>query len=436
MLSFKKYIKENPDMIFVTQQDKAKFDSAIEPYTYTVKSAVQRRTMVVVRSQKNDRERVKRDIEDKLSKAKINYELSTTGGSTGSTLVKLSNHVIQITYKPISGGMSETTLNSTITELVPSLAFMSKKRFQTVDQLYDFVSSTTGNEYGVYVNSRDAEAGKQFIETMPSSSKYQEKMENALAILDYLNDLNKEAPIKQVFWGYRAKPVGIPASHKGDLFVKFKNGNMLGVSLKAGGEKTSEPQLNTYVNKFFDDFGYTREKESLKFNIYNDIHYKIPMLTRNWEERANKQKSLKIISEFQKKNSRAYNDLYDKMLEMVRESLIRVARKDMNKTIEYIQKQILKKDKNVPLVVIKAFGTNYKKVTDEDDLETFIPKVKNIRVYASLSSKQDWFIELSSGPQGGGDKVTLKMSVRSNKSPPENKVAQGFNLAIKFNGIK
>ena len=149
MLSFKKYIKENPDMIFVTQQDKAKFDSAIEPYTYTVKSAVQRRTMVVVRSQKNDRERVKRDIEDKLSKAKINYELSTTGGCTGSTLVKLSNHVIQITYKPVSGGMSETTLNSTITELVPSLAFMSKKRFQTVDQLYDFVSLTTGNEYGI-----------------------------------------------------------------------------------------------------------------------------------------------------------------------------------------------------------------------------------------------------------------------------------------------
>jgi hypothetical protein len=211
---------------------------------------------------------------------------------------------------------------------------------------------------------------------------------------------------------------------------------MLGVSLKAGGEKTSEPQLNTYVNKFFDDFGYTREKDLLKFNIFNDIHSKIPMLTKKWEERANKQRSLKMISEFQKKNSRAYDDLYDKMLEMVRESLIRVVRKDMNKTIEYIQKQILKKDKTVPLVVIKAFGTNYKKVTDEDDLATFIPKVKNIRAYASQSSKQDWFIELSSGPQSGGDKVTLKMSVRSNKSPPENKVAQGFNLAIKFNGIK
>lgn len=436
MISFKKYIKESDGMLFVSQQDKAKLDKALEPYQYTVKSALQKKTVLVVRSQKNDRKRVKLDVEDKLSNAKINYELSTSGGSTGSTIVKFGTHSIQITYKPISGGMSETTLNSTITELVPSLAFMAKKKFNNINDLYDFVSSTKDNDYGVYVNSRDQEAGKQFIEQMPTSSKFTEKMENALAIIKYLNDLNKESTIDQVFWGYRAKPAGIPSSHKGDLFVKFKNGNMLGVSLKAGGEKTSEPQLNTYVNKFFDDFGYTREKELLQFNIFNDIHSKIPMLTRNWDTRQNKQISLKIISEFQKKNSRAYDNLYNKMLEMVRESLIRSARKDMNKTIEYIQKQILKKDKNVPLVVIKAFGTNYKKVTDEDDLETFIPKVKNIRVYASQSSKQDWFIELSSGLRGGGDKVTLKMSVRSNKSPPENKVAQGFNLAIKFNGIK
>lgn len=436
MKSFKSFIKESTDMNFVRQQDKAKFDSAIEPYTYTVKNSTNRKTVIIVRSQKNDRQRVKQDIETKLGKANIGYELSTSGGSTGSTLVKLGSHTVQVTYKPVSGGMSETTLNSTITELVPSLAFMSKKSFDTVDQLYDFVSSLTGNEYGVYVNVRDQESGKQFIETMPSSSKYVEKMENALGILNYLNELNKEAPISQVYWGYRAKPEGIPASHKGDLFVKFKNGNMLGVSLKAGGEKTSEPQLNTYVNKFFDDFGYAREKQLLQFNIFNSIHSKIGGLTRTWEARSTKQKSLKIISEFQKKKPKEYDALYDEMLEMVRESLIRAARKDMKKTMDYIQKQILKKDKNVPLVVIKAFGTNYKKVTDEDDLETFMPKVKNMRVYASQSSKQDWFIELSSGPRGGGDSVTLKMSVRSNKSPPENKVAQGFNLAIKFNGIK
>lgn len=431
MLSFKRFIKENADMLFVTQQDKAKFDSALDPYTYIVKSAKQRRTTVVVRAQKNDRSRVKQDIENKLSNAKIDYELSTTGGSTGSTLVKMGNHTIQITYKPISGGMSETTLNSTITELVPSLAFMSKKSFQNIEQLYDFVSETSGNDYGVYVNSRDQEAGKQFIEQMPTSSKYEEKMENALGILKYLKELNKESPITQVYWGYRAKPAGIPASHKGDLFIKFKNGNMLGVSLKAGGEKTAEPQLNTYVNKFFDDYEYTREKTALKDLVHKEVHSTLG-LSSDWDSRTNKRKSISTINEYKRKNSREYENKYDQMLEIIRDGLIAAVNKNKAKTIDYIQKQVLKKDDNVPLVVVKAFGTEYKMVTDEDDLEAFLPKVRSIRAYKSPSSKQNWFIELNAGPR---EKITMNMSVRSNKSPPENKIAQGFNLAIKFNGV-
>lgn len=431
MLSFKRFIKENEDMLFVTQQDKMKFDNAIEPYSYTVKTATTRRTTLVVRAPKNDRERVKRDIEDKLSKAKIVYELSQTGGSVGSTLVKFDNHTLQITYKPTSGGMAETTLNSTITELVPSLAFMADKTFRSVEELYDFVSETTGNEYGVYVNSRDAAAGKQFIDVMPTSSKYQEKMENALAILNYLKDLHKETPITQVYWGYRAKPTGIPASHKGDLFVKFRNGNMLGVSLKAGGEKTAEPQLNTYVNKFFDDYGYTREKTTLKDLVHSKIHSTLG-LPKEWDSRANKRKSINAITAYKNKNSREYEAKYDQMLEIVRDGLISAVNKNKVKTLEYIQKQVLKKDDNVPLVVVKAFGTKYKMVTDEDDLEAFLPKVRTVKAYKSPTSKQNWFIELNAG---GGEKLTMNMSVRSNKSPPENKIAQGFNLAIKFNGI-
>ena len=432
MLSFKKYMRENNDMLFVSQQDKSKFDAAIKPYEYTVKSANQRKTTLIVRSPTSERDSVKKDIEDKLSNANIDYELSTSGGSTGSTIVSFRSHKIQITYKPISGGMAETTLNSTITELVPSLAFMSKQEFSNIDDLYDFVSQTSGNKYGVYVNSRDAEAGKQFIEQMPTSSKYKEKMENSLAIIDYLNDLNKDTPIEQVYWGYRAKPTGIPASHKGDLFIEFKNGNMLGVSLKAGGEKTAEPQLNTYVNKFFDDFDYKKEKDLLKLNVFRQIHSKLG-LSDDWDSRAKKKASVNVISEFKRKNSREYEKLYDDMLEMIRDSLIQAVRKNKDKTLEYIEKQVLKKDDNVPLVVVKAVGTKYKMVTDEDDLGAFLPRVKSIRAYASPSSKQNWFIELSTGQR---EKITMNMSVRSNKTVPNNKIAQGFNLAIKFNGIK
>lgn len=419
-------------MLFVTQQDKSRFENAIDPYTYAVKSSSPRKTIVIVRAQKNDRSRVKLDVEDKLSRAGINYKLSTSGGSTGSTLVQFSNHVVQITYKPISGGMSETTLNSTITELVPSLAFMAKKTFRNIEDLYDFVSSTSGNDYGVYVNARDQEAGKQFIEQMPTSSKFEEKMENALAILQYLKDLNKDTPISQVYWGYRAKPDGIPASHKGDLFVKFKNGNMLGVSLKAGGEKTAEPQLNTYVNKFFDDYGYTREKTTLQNEVHKAIHSTLG-LPSDWDSRTKKRSSIQTINGYKKKNSRDYEAKYDQMLEIVRDGLIKAVNQNKDNTINYIQKQVLKKDDNVPLVVVKAFGDQYKMVTDEDDLGAFLPKIRTIRAYKSPSSKQNWFIDLISSPN---EKITMNMSVRSNKSPPENKIAQGFNLAIKFNGIK
>ena len=61
-----------------------------------------------------------------------------------------------------------------------------------------------------------------------------------------------------------------------------------------------------------------------------------------------------------------------------------------------------------------------------------IPKTKTIRARKSNTSKQDWFIDL----QGTGrQKLTMKMSIRTNQPPPNNKIAQGFNLAVKFNGI-
>ena len=151
MISFKKYLRENSEMLFVSQQDKARFDAAIQPYTYTVKSTTNNKTVLVVRSQKNDRDSVKKNIEQKLDKANIDYKLSTTGGSVGSTIVKLGSKEVQITFKPTSGGMSETTLNSTITELVPSLAFMSKKKFSNINDLYDFISETDGKLKAVQI---------------------------------------------------------------------------------------------------------------------------------------------------------------------------------------------------------------------------------------------------------------------------------------------
>ena len=70
-----------------------------------------------------------------------------------------------------------------------------------------------------------------------------------------MNNHNQKHPIAEVYWGYRTKPRGVDPSNPGDIFLKYANGGMLGVSLKAGGASTKEPILNTYVKPLFDYFG-------------------------------------------------------------------------------------------------------------------------------------------------------------------------------------
>lgn len=411
------------------KREQDKFEKTIAPHNYSIDSATSKTTTIIVRAPANDRNKVKTALESKFKRANYIVSSSRSGGSVGSTDIVFDNHTVKILYKPTSGGMSETTLNSTITELAPSLAFMNgKKSFKNVNEFYKFLTKAAPG--GVYLNASDTKAGSQFIESMPTSSKFNEKMENALGILKFLWEKNSEIPISQLYWGYRSKPEGVPATHKGDIFIRFRNGKMLGVSLKAGGEKTAEPQLNTYVNKMFDDYGREKQKQALIKEVYNKIHSTLG-LPENWQDRSQKSKSLDTIIKYKKKYPTKYEDLYDQMLEIIRANIIRNVNSDMNATIEYIKKQILKKDESVPLVVVKAFGANYKFVTDEDALDSFIPDIISIKAYASKSSKQNWHIDLI----GKKKTITMNMTVRSNKTDPDNKVAQGYNLAIKFNGI-
>lgn len=430
MISFKGFLAEGMDKIrALSNMDQTRFDKALAPYTYSIGKATSATTTIIIRAPKDDRKKVKTDVERKLTSARFDVIPVRAGGSTGASDIMFDKHKIRITYKPISGGMSETTLNATITELAPALAFMNgQKKFASVEKFHEFLLKAKPN--GVYVNGRDAKAGEEFVKSMPSSSKFTEKMENAMAVLDYLWAEHKDSPIQQVYWGYRAKPAGIESSHKGDLFIKFRSGNMLGVSLKAGGAKTAEPQLNTYVNKFFDDMDMPSDKKKLMDKVFNEVHAEVP-LPKNWSDRSQKSISIDTIEKLKSEEPVRYDQLYDKMLEMVRQAVIDACNKNKDTTIEYIKKQVIKKDDNVPLVVVKAFGKKYKFVTDEDAIETFIPKITAVKAYASTSSKQNWFIDLVAK----GETMTMNMSLRSNKPVPDNKIAQGFNLALKFNGI-
>ena len=414
----------------LSRANKAKFDRAIG-VGYEVKSSNTKTTTIIVRSPAAERSRTRTDIEGKLTRARISFVGETRGGSIGQTRVSFGNHDVVITYKPAAGGggMSETTLNATITELFPALAFMSKKKFTNATQFYNFIKTARDN--GVYLSTRDKEQGKKFIDQAAGSSKFDEKMDAAIGILKYLYDENTKSPISKVYWGYREKPRGVPDSHKGDLFIEYKSGEMKGVSLKAGTAKTKEPLLNTFVNKLFDEFNDERGKNALKKDVYEKIHSKMG-LPQDWNSRGNKQDSIEKIQTILRKTPDYYEEKYDEMLELCRQAVINRIKQDKNATLKYIEEVVIGKADNVPLEVVKAVGGGrYQYVTDDEDLAIFLPTVTAVDAEASTSSKQNWSITLKNKE----DSITMNMSIRSNQSAPNNKIAQGFNLAIKFNGM-
>ena len=123
-------------------------------------------------------------------------------------------------FKPKSGGMSETTLNSSITELFPAIAHEKGYTPKSVSDFYDFILKQDVDKLKC-VASSDKKAAVEFIGLAEDSSKFQEKVENAIGIHKYIMDEEKSQKIKQVYWGYRAKPSGVPKGHPGDIFIQF-----------------------------------------------------------------------------------------------------------------------------------------------------------------------------------------------------------------------
>ena len=122
-------------------------------------------------------------------------------------------------FKPKSGGMNETTLNSSITELFPAIAHEKGYKPKNVTDFYDFILKQDVDKLKC-VASSDKKAAVEFIGLAEDSSKFQEKVENAIGIHKYIMDEDKSQKIKQVSWGYRAKPTKDPNGHPDGIFIK------------------------------------------------------------------------------------------------------------------------------------------------------------------------------------------------------------------------
>lgn len=399
------------------------------------KSENSKTTVFVVRSKDRltDRDELARD----LLQAGLNAQVREKSGQSVDPVHIDSgfDSKVIILVKPLSGGIGETTLNSSITELFPAIAWETRYNpTGNVDDFYDHLLKQDPKKLKS-VNSKDLKAAIDTIQKASESSKFNEKMLNAVGVLKYIKDEESSKAIRMVHWGYRAKPKGVPKNHPGDIFLEFVDGTILGVSLKAGGKKTKEPKLNTYVNPIFNAFGQSKKVKSLRENLWDRVYSEIEGIpSKKMYDGSGRRQTSKVLVDLFKKDSKRYERLYDEALEICRKSVIDLFNQNRDKTLDYIRSEILRDAPEVPTKVIKAVKNEYDELTADDELGVFLPLVRFIRAYPSTTSKQNWFLDLKSKDST----VTMEMSIRTNKAgnAGSKKLGQFFNLSVKYNSLK
>jgi len=412
----------------------------LDGFDFEVNTKASSGSRTVYRVRSSDRDADRDEILRRLRQAGVDAKLGSGSSSVDPVDGVYDDKKFRIEVKPMAGGMGETTLNSSITELFPCIAFEKKYSPKDVEDFHKYLMSVNVKSLKCVMAS-DRVAAQETINKADTSTKFNDKMQNAIGVLQYIKDQHKDKSISNVYWGYRAKPAGVPKSHPGDMFIKYTDGKLLGVSLKAGGKKTSEPQLNTYVKPVFSAFGETKMMEELRSTAYKKVYSKIngmPPL-ENFDGGLNgrhkdRRETEKILKEYDKSSNKDYEKDYDEMLEIMRKGVVSLFNKDKKNTLNYIKQEVLRDAPDVPTTVVKAVGSDYEEVTDRDAVGVFLPQVEFIKAVISKSSKQDWFIILKSGK----DSLTMKMSIRSNKSGHAGKKKLGqfpTGLAIKYNGL-
>lgn len=367
-----------------------------------------------------------------LSKAKISYTEESKSSSIPAIIIDSNNKQLVFLFKDTAGkgGMQETTINSTITELVPAILFkypklLSSKFMDTLDNILNNWDSIE-----VFVNESDKEAGKKLLLSAKNSSKFSIKMKAAMSILSYLKSVNSSKGIKQIWWAYRAKPAGVAKNSSADIVLKLKDNSLLGISLKAGTESTNEPQLNTSVNQIKEFF--ESSMKDLSDQLYNKFYKTIPGITKEDFDAKNKNYT-EVLSKHSKDANEDYEDRYNKVLKYIKDSVASDF-SNVKKMKEFISKKILKNDSNdIPVITIKAIGDTFKEVSSNTHLDAVLPFVKNIKVVNSDTNKQILFVTLDK--PGANDPVMI-FSIRSTKSSPGNKLHQAPNLKVIYAGLK
>ena len=346
------------------------------------------------------------------------------------------NGGVVIIYKSAKGGMSETTLNASITELFPLIAFKNNISGALTEQkFYNAIQNAFDINDKLFVG-QDGKAGSTFVTQAQNSTKRKEKITAAKGVLDYVQKQNAGKKIKNVWWGYRAKPPGVSSNHAGDIFIEYEDGEKIGISIKAGGIKTQEPKLNTYVRKTI----HTAFKDATTYDkwqqeSYEKFYTKVPNIPdfRDY----GKPDMVKAVADLEAEDPDYYNELYDEQLEWLRTNMIDYLNKNCNQTKKWLKEYVAHEDANVPTVILKAFENKvgWEVQNDDDIVKECVTRSKPCSqkgVWASKGSgKQDINIALTCKTHP----TILNFSIRTNKSGMHHKLGQFINLAFKFNGV-
>jgi len=400
-----------------------------------------------------DRAETQEDIEHHLKSIKGVSVKRTNTNKSGFDTTEIVGENIFIVYKATKGGMAETTLNSSITELFPCIGFENPKTDHTlsINKFYNEICKKNNKDVGAYARNKNAgfKVGSEIVSKAEQSSQFETKVGNAKAFLGWLlHEDKKRKKIEKVVWGYRnnMKPEGVQPNHKGDIFIIYQDKglkpNKKGISLKAGVLGAAEPQFNSYVSAIFNSAAFKTAQgakvyKDLQKESYDSFYKKIPGMTLAFSQYG-KQSMTKIVGEFEKSQRKQYEQYYDSQLEWLRDTVIDMMNDNQAEAKKWLIQEVAKDDPNVPLIVLKASGDKFPQdiheIKDEDVIKNCVTTAKKggVKAYKSTSSKQNWHIDLTCKTIT----TTLNFSIRTNKGGIQHKLGQYVNLAVKFNGIK
>lgn len=349
----------------------------------------------------------------------------------------------------------DTTQNASVTELFPSIAFNKKFKANSIESLRQFLNKLTFTDPKVknaFVNSSNVEAGKKIISNLDSMKPniYKEKMENAIGILNFLYELDKTNPINKVIWGYREKPKMsgypiVPSNHAGDIFVFFKSKTILGISLKAGTEKSKEPLLNTYVATTYKKLNKEREIKKLEDELWEKVYSKIPGVKKianknDYLSKTKKNEVTNLYVNYYMSNQKKADELYEEMLLVSRQMVCKLINSlGLEEFKKWIKENfnLQTKKVEVPLVLVKAIGK--KAQLKSDDLASILPSITKFKAYLNTNSVQAWFIDIETRKTKKRLIMTIRSDsgVRPEKKPgDQGRLGKYTMLKLQYSGIE